>query len=72
MSFTAPRDAASTNWSSGLTLWDRLHGAHRANHLVRPIIIGDPELRGASELRAASMPGLPFRPGASRQGEDRA
>lgn len=51
-----------TNWSSGLTLWDRLHGTFQGRHLAETTI-GDPQLRGEPELSAARMLALPFQPG---------
>lgn len=57
--FVAERD---TNWSSGLSLWDRLHGTFQATHLADTVTIGDPDLRRDDQLGAAEMLALPFRP----------
>lgn len=50
-----------TNWSSGLTLWDRLHGTFQPEHLADAVTIGDPEIRRDDALGAAAMLALPFR-----------
>jgi sterol desaturase/sphingolipid hydroxylase (fatty acid hydroxylase superfamily) len=53
----AERDA---NWSSGLTLWDRLHGTLRLNVAQGEIEIGVPLYRAAGELGLAGILKLPF------------
>lgn len=57
-----------TNWSSGLTAWDRLHGTYLGRHRAREIAIGDPDLRRPEKLSAAKMLALPFQAGAARWG----
>jgi sterol desaturase/sphingolipid hydroxylase (fatty acid hydroxylase superfamily) len=51
------RDA---NWSSGLTLWDRLHGTLRLNVPQDEIEIGVPLYREPEELGLADILKLPF------------
>jgi sterol desaturase/sphingolipid hydroxylase (fatty acid hydroxylase superfamily) len=50
-----------TNWSSGLALWDRLHGTLQPVHLAAETTIGDPELRGPRALSVRAMLAAPFR-----------
>jgi len=54
-----PEEMAS-NWSSGLTLWDRLHGTLRVDVPQREIIIGVPAFRRCRDVRLASLLKLPF------------
>ena len=51
------RDA---NWSSGLTLWDKLHGTLRLNVPQEEIEIGVPAYREPEELGLAALLRLPF------------
>jgi sterol desaturase/sphingolipid hydroxylase (fatty acid hydroxylase superfamily) len=51
------RDA---NWSSGLTLWDRLHGTLRLNVPQDAIEIGVPSYREPGELGLTEILKLPF------------
>jgi sterol desaturase/sphingolipid hydroxylase (fatty acid hydroxylase superfamily) len=53
----AERDA---NWSSGLTLWDRLHGTLRLNVPQAAIEIGVPVYREPEELGLLEILKLPF------------
>ncbi|HEY0082086.1 MAG TPA: sterol desaturase family protein [Pyrinomonadaceae bacterium] len=53
----AERDA---NWSSGLSLWDRLHGTLRLNVLQAEIEIGVPAYREPEELGLFAVLKLPF------------
>jgi sterol desaturase/sphingolipid hydroxylase (fatty acid hydroxylase superfamily) len=55
-------DETNSNWSSGLTLWDRLHGTLRLNVPQRDIAIGIPAYRDPNEVTLANMIGLPFVP----------
>jgi sterol desaturase/sphingolipid hydroxylase (fatty acid hydroxylase superfamily) len=52
----------NSNWSSGSTLWDRLHGTLRADVPQRAITIGVPELRDPAALTLGKSLALPFRP----------
>ncbi len=54
------RDDTDSNWSSGLTLWDWLHGTLRLNVPQKEITIGVPAYRAASESTLAKMLKLPF------------
>lgn len=51
----------NSNWSSGLTVWDRLHHTLRTDVLEAPIDIGVPAYRSASQLRLWAILLLPFR-----------
>jgi len=53
----AERDA---NWSSGLTLWDRLHGTLRLNVPQEEIEIGVPDYREPEALGLFQLLKLPF------------
>lgn len=53
-----------TNWSSGLTVWDRLHGTLQPRHVVSRVTIGDPVLRSPRALAIGPMLALPFQPAA--------
>jgi sterol desaturase/sphingolipid hydroxylase (fatty acid hydroxylase superfamily) len=53
----AERDA---NWSSGLTLWDKLHGTLRLNVPQAEIEIGVPAYRAPEELGLFEVLKLPF------------
>ncbi|MDQ1522334.1 MAG: hypothetical protein QOE47_258 [Pyrinomonadaceae bacterium] len=53
----AERDA---NWSSGLTLWDKLHGTLRLNVPQGAIEIGVPAYRAPEELGLSELLKLPF------------
>ncbi len=53
------REEQDSNWSSGLTLWDRLHGTYRANVHQDDIDIGMPFYRDPEDvtlLRSMEMP----------------
>ena len=55
-------DELNSNWSSGLTIWDHLHGTfrRRAARPDRHIDIGVAELRRPDQVRLAKLVGLPF------------
>lgn len=55
-----------SNWSSGFTLWDRLHGTLRRDVAQEGITIGVPDLRDPEALRLRALIALPFRRGAER------
>jgi sterol desaturase/sphingolipid hydroxylase (fatty acid hydroxylase superfamily) len=53
------RDERDSNWSSGLTIWDRLHGTLRLNVPQQAITIGVAEYRTPAEValpRLVTMP----------------
>ena len=57
-------DETSSNWSSGLTIWDWLHGTLRLNVPQREITIGVPAYRDPRDVtlgRALELPFLPQR-----------
>ncbi|MGI8959502.1 MAG: sterol desaturase family protein [Bryobacteraceae bacterium] len=59
----APAEVNS-NWSSGLTIWDWMHGTLRTQVAQNSIVIGVAGHRGGSDQRLAEILALPFREGA--------
>ena len=57
---SAAREEADSNWSSGLTLWDRLHGTLRLDVPQEEITVGVPAYREPSEVGLADALRLPF------------
>ncbi len=57
----ARKDCENANWSSGLTLWDRLHGTLRSDEVQGSITIGLPAYRSDADARLTSALTLPFR-----------
>ena len=57
----AEPDEMDTNWSSGLSLWDRLHGTLRLNIPQAEVAIGVPEHRPGARLTLAQLLAMPFR-----------
>ncbi|MET0646461.1 MAG: sterol desaturase family protein [Pyrinomonadaceae bacterium] len=55
------QEETNSNWSSGLTLWDRLHGTLRLDVPQGEIEIGVPAYRDPREVGLASILSLPFR-----------
>lgn len=53
-------EETNSNWSSGLTLWDRLHGTLRLNVPQEEITIGVPAYRDAEEVGLVEVFKLPF------------
>jgi sterol desaturase/sphingolipid hydroxylase (fatty acid hydroxylase superfamily) len=58
---SAAREETNSNWSSGLSVWDRLHGTYRAEPPQRRIRIGVPAYQDPSELTLSGVLALPFR-----------
>jgi sterol desaturase/sphingolipid hydroxylase (fatty acid hydroxylase superfamily) len=54
------REETDSNWSSGLTIWDRLHGTLRLDVPQDQIVIGVPAYRAPAEVGLARMLALPF------------
>ena len=54
------REERDANWSSGLALWDRLHGTLKLNVPQDEITIGVPGYREAEELGLVELLKLPF------------
>ena len=55
-------DEIDSNWSSGLTIWDRLHGTLRLDVPQSKIAIGVPAYSNPDDLTLGSVLALPFRP----------
>jgi sterol desaturase/sphingolipid hydroxylase (fatty acid hydroxylase superfamily) len=53
-------EETNSNWSSGLTVWDWLHGTLRLNVPQDEITIGVPAYREASEVELAKVLLMPF------------
>lgn len=49
-----------SNWSSGLTIWDRLHGTLRLDVPQNAITIGVPAYRAPADVRLCSLLIMPF------------
>jgi sterol desaturase/sphingolipid hydroxylase (fatty acid hydroxylase superfamily) len=54
------RDETDSNWSSGLAVWDHLHGTFRLDVPQEHITIGVPAFRSADELGLAASLSMPF------------
>ncbi len=54
------REETGSNWSSGLTVWDQLHGTLRLKVSQREIIIGIPAFRKPEEVELVKILALPF------------
>ena len=52
----------NANWSSGLTLWDRLHGTYRANVPQQEIEMGVPAYREPEDVNLPRSLTMPLRP----------
>lgn len=50
----------NSNWSSGLALWDRVHGTFRLDVPQHEIVIGVPEYRAPWQVSLARILALPF------------
>jgi sterol desaturase/sphingolipid hydroxylase (fatty acid hydroxylase superfamily) len=50
----------NSNWSSGLTLWDRLHGTFRLDVPVEDVTIGVPAFQDPKELTLIGLLKMPF------------
>ncbi|MDQ6733900.1 MAG: sterol desaturase family protein [Nitrospirota bacterium] len=50
----------NSNWSSGLTIWDRLHGTLRLDVPQSAITIGVPAYRAPADVRLCSLLMMPF------------
>lgn len=55
-------EETGSNWSSGLTLWDRLHGTLRLDVPQSAVQIGVPAWRRPAELGLSRLLKLPFEP----------
>jgi sterol desaturase/sphingolipid hydroxylase (fatty acid hydroxylase superfamily) len=56
------RDETNSNWSSGLTVWDWLHGTLSQNVPQREITIGVPAFSDPAMVTLPKMIALPFEP----------
>lgn len=54
------REETDSNWSSGLTLWDRLHGTLRREQRQEDTVVGVPAYRDPEELRLEPLVTMPF------------
>jgi sterol desaturase/sphingolipid hydroxylase (fatty acid hydroxylase superfamily) len=58
---SAMRTETDSNWSSGLSLWDHLHGTFRLDVAQRDVPIGVPAYRDSAEVRLGPSLAMPFR-----------
>ncbi len=54
------REETNSNWSSGLTIWDRLHGTLRLNVPQGEITIGIPAYRKPEDVELLKILPMPF------------
>jgi sterol desaturase/sphingolipid hydroxylase (fatty acid hydroxylase superfamily) len=54
------KDETDSNWSSGLTVWDRLHGTLKQFDADENVIVGVPGYRNPQELTAERILIMPF------------
>ncbi|MBC7797668.1 MAG: sterol desaturase family protein [Pyrinomonadaceae bacterium] len=54
------REETDSNWSSGLSIWDRLHGTFRLDVPQSEITIGVPAYQNAGDLTFSKVLTLPF------------
>lgn len=54
------RDETDSNWSSGLTVWDWLHGTLRTDILQKEIVIGVPAYQSENDVTLPKILSLPF------------
>lgn len=59
---SAVKDETDSNWTSGLSIWDRLHRTFRWDVPQRGIRIGVPGYRDPAELALRPSLAMPFRP----------
>jgi sterol desaturase/sphingolipid hydroxylase (fatty acid hydroxylase superfamily) len=59
---SARRGESEANWSSGLSLWDHLHGTLRRDVPQKALTIGVPAHRDPAGQALGAMLALPFRP----------
>ncbi|MBO0700492.1 MAG: sterol desaturase family protein [Zavarzinella sp.] len=52
----------NSNWSSGLTVWDWLHGTLRRDVPQEHIVIGDPAYRDPADVTLPDVLAMPFEP----------
>jgi sterol desaturase/sphingolipid hydroxylase (fatty acid hydroxylase superfamily) len=58
------REEQDSNWSSGLTVWDRLHGTYRANVPQASIAMGVADYRTPESVTLPKILAMPFADGA--------
>ncbi len=59
-----------SNWSSGLTIWDRLHGTMRTDVPQSSIVIGAPGDKNRVDVGLQAMLALPFNSGSIRSSDN--
>lgn len=58
-------DETNSNWSSGLTIWDRLHGTLKPDGLRSDVTIGVDGYRNPKDLTLSNILAIAFRPAQS-------
>jgi sterol desaturase/sphingolipid hydroxylase (fatty acid hydroxylase superfamily) len=56
----ARRDHADSNWSSGLSIWDRLHGTLQLDVPQQEVLIGVPAYQSPSDVTLTHSLSMPF------------
>ena len=56
------KDETDSNWSSGLTVWDRFHGTLRLDVPQSAITVGVPAYRAPEEITLRHVLAMPFNP----------
>jgi len=56
------REETDSNWSSGLTVWDRLHGTLRLDVPQADVTIGVPAYGDGHDVTLGKLVAMPFRP----------
>ncbi|HEV2018815.1 MAG TPA: hypothetical protein VGQ98_10960, partial [Gemmatimonadaceae bacterium] len=51
----------NSNWSSGLTIWDRLHRTLRMNASQEEVTIGLPKIRDPEDVTLPKVLKMPFK-----------
>lgn len=54
------RAETDSNWSSGLSVWDRLHGTFKPDAAQNEVVIGIPAYRDAGEVALSKILPMPF------------
>jgi sterol desaturase/sphingolipid hydroxylase (fatty acid hydroxylase superfamily) len=55
-------EETNSNWSSGLTVWDRLHGTLRLDVPQEQVTIGVPAYRDPKDVTLPKIVAMPFGP----------
>ncbi len=62
------RDEMDSNWSSGISIWDHLHGTYRGDVPQHEIVIGVDDAQADRDAALIPAMAAPFRTGGNRRG----